>query len=136
MKKIIFFLFQLSLAVGMNAQQRQAAPAVTADLRNFADEQVGEARIARIRGPVDTLRDEPAASFVKMYPNPASAGLYVVLPEESAVIKVYDTKGRCWLNERVSNRLTHVDLTGVAPGNYILEVRSPKRNVRNPFIIQ
>lgn len=136
MKKIILFLFQLCLAVGISAQQRQAAPAVTGNFRNFPDESLGEPLAARIRGPVDTLRDETPASFVKIYPNPASAGLYVVLPEECAVIKVYDTSGRCWLSERVSNRLTHLDLTGVAPGNYILEVRSPKRNVRHSFIIQ
>lgn len=94
------------------------------------------AKAPRIAPPIDTLRDEAPASFVKIYPNPALAGLYVVLPEEFAVIKVYDSGGRCWLSERTHHRLAHLDLTGVAPGNYILEVRSPKRNVRNSFIIQ
>lgn len=91
--------------------------------------------VSRIAHPADTVTP-PGKDFVKFYPNPCSGSLYLVLPEEFAVIKVYDRTGRCMFTERTRYRLTRLDLTGLPVGDYFLDVKSPGRRVRSSFVVQ
>ena len=71
------------------------------------------------------LADQATASEVRVYPNPATAQLFVELPRENAtgVIKCFDNTGRLIMEKAFENTgKAELDVSGLPQGSYTLRI--------------
>jgi hypothetical protein len=75
---------------------------------------------------------------VQVYPNP-NKGFFNVefsaLPEQAAIISVVDMDGKLILRQTTHAKTCTVDMTGFAPGNYIVKVRTGNHTKQMPVVL-
>ena len=78
----------------------------------------------------------PEPRGVRVWPNPASSALRVETPTP-ATVRAYSVTGRLVLPEQRVDGLAELDVTGLAPGVYLLEVRlEPGRWIKRFTVVR
>ncbi len=76
------------------------------------------------------------SSSLKVYPNPARKVIHLDIPEEEAVLEIFDLQGRIQLRKMVAGP-TSLDLleVGIQSGVYWLKVRSETHSMQKKLIV-
>ncbi|MBC7776145.1 MAG: T9SS type A sorting domain-containing protein [Phycisphaerae bacterium] len=75
------------------------------------------------RGEERSSNPETQESFLKVYPNPASTELYVETNVLGGVFEVLDLYGKVQQTGRAETGLTHLDVSLLPPGVYVLTLK-------------
>jgi len=81
--------------------------------------------------------DSPGEGVLKVYPNPASYEITVVLPEGLAVnsdVSIYNHTGSLVQRTIAGNRSETVDISGLKPGSYYMVVTGGGKSLMTSFV--
>ena len=61
---------------------------------------------------------------VRIYPNPTSGELHILVPEEitAGKIRIYDSTGRLIRSQRIRNNALQIDVKGYSAGLYFIDI--------------
>lgn len=82
--------------------------------------------------------EDPIARQVDIYPNPTQGAVQVAWPSEwvgNASLSVIDLQGRTIMNTTSNEQLQTLDLSGLAPGHYVLQITSPEGVGKTALVI-
>ena len=90
----------------------------------------------KVTGSIKTLKDQELdESLIRLFPNPTNGRLTVVTGvSEPVTLRVTDMAGRVVLVTTTSGEQTEVDLSGIAPAMYILELTRDNKVFRKKLI--
>ena len=90
-----------------------------------ATDQAGEHTSTTVTIKVET-KSQLNGKAVNIYPVPASQDLNILLatPTDNDVIKIYTTNGKLIKQIRATDDLTHLDITDLQAGQYIIEIQN------------
>lgn len=77
--------------------------------------------------------------FMKVYPNPAHEFLTLQVDESdisNLYFQLFDINGRLLRNERITNRLTSIYMSDLAPATYILKIVEGNSEIKSFKIIK
>ena len=87
---------------------------------------------------VDNIKDiknkNSPNNSAKLYPNPAENLLTVETEIEDATATIYDQLGRAIFKQKFNSLKTTIDVSGISPGVYYLELKSKNALTGNKFI--
>ena len=84
--------------------------------------------------PETLMETEGMEVEIQLYPNPASAILHVETGDDAEFINIYSLQGKLIQRLTANGRLNEIQLSGLASGMYVLEVRTAEEVYRRKFV--
>ncbi len=99
-------------------------------LGNFVNPQV----LMAIEFPV-SVEDQPADKDFKLYPNPAVEQITVTAINKG-IISFWNLEGRLVLQQNITDKNTHIEVSELPRGNYILQFTSDQSRVTRKILLE